>query len=54
MGRNHKGMALMDMSATLSMDDTWKDSMAACVKPNPLCRVLMPDMYLQRLHGEWN
>ena len=33
----------MDMSVALSMDNTWKESRAADVKPDSLCRVLTPD-----------
>ena len=41
MGRHHKGRTLM--SDALSMDSNWKDSRTAGVKPNSLCRVLMPN-----------
>ena len=40
MGRHHRGGVHMEMSATWSMHDTWKNSRAAKVRPNSLWRVL--------------
>ena len=36
----------MEMSVALTMDNTWKESRAADVKPNSLCRVLTHDYYI--------
>ena len=44
MGRHRRGGIRMEMSAAQSIDDTWKDSMAAGVRPNSLWRVLTLDM----------
>ena len=43
MGRRRNGGVRIAMSTARSMDDTWKDSRAAGVRPNSLWRVLTPD-----------
>ena len=43
MGRHCKGGVHMEMSAALNMDDIWKDSRAAGVRPNFLQRALTPE-----------
>ena len=44
MGRHFRGGVRMEISATRSTQDPWKDSMAAGVRPISLCRVLTTEM----------
>ena len=50
MGRCRRGGVHIEMSATQSNQDIWKDSRAAVVKRISLWRVLTAEMELQALH----